>query len=154
MAMRKPIVRAILDGAQQIAVPAFVATLCICIVFIPVAFISGAARSLFTPLGMAVVFAMMMSYFLSRTLVPTMVHYLLAAEIDLYAGDDTQPKKKRDIVWRVHERFNVQFERLRHAYGGYLDWALDHKRAVTVGFGAFVVLSIVGLFPHLGRDFF
>jgi multidrug efflux pump subunit AcrB len=154
MAMRKPIVRAILDGAQQIAVPAFVATLCICIVFIPIVFISGAARSLFTPLGMAVVFAMMMSYFLSRTLVPTMVHYLLAAEIDLYAGDDTQPKKKRDIVWRVHERFNVQFERLRHAYGGYLDWALDHKRAVTVGFGAFVVLSIVGLFPHLGRDFF
>jgi multidrug efflux pump subunit AcrB len=154
MAMRKPIVRAILDGAQQIAVPAFVATLCICIVFIPIVFISGAARSLFTPLGMAVVFAMMMSYFLSRTLVPTMVHYLLAAEIDLYAGDDTQPKKKRDIVWRVHERFNVQFERLRHAYGGYLDWALDHKRAITVGFGAFVVLSIVGLFPHLGRDFF
>jgi hypothetical protein len=77
MAMKKPLVQAILDGAQQIAVPAFVATLCICIVFIPVVFISGAARSLFTPLGMAVVFAMMMSYFLSRTLVPTMVHYLL-----------------------------------------------------------------------------
>ena len=154
MAMNKPIVRAILDGAQQIAVPAFVATLCICIVFIPVAFISGAARSLFTPLGMAVVFAMMMSYFLSRTLVPTMVHYLLGAEVDLYRGEGHEPEKKRDIVWRVHERFNVHFERLRRAYGGYLDWALDHKRLVTAGFAAFVALSLLALFPNLGRDFF
>src|SRR5271154_5221528 len=81
IAMRKPITQAILDGAQQIATPAFVATLCICIVFVPVVFISGAARSLFTPLGMAVVFAMMTSYLLSRTLVPTMVQFLLLAEV-------------------------------------------------------------------------
>jgi multidrug efflux pump subunit AcrB len=154
MAMRKPIVRAILDGAQQIAVPAFVATLCICIVFIPVAFISGAARSLFTPLGMAVVFAMLMSYFLSRTLVPTMVHYLLGAEIDLYSGDPQASARRRDVVWRVHQRFNKHFERLRRLYGGYLDWALDHKRLVTVSFGAFVVVSLSALFPNLGRDFF
>jgi multidrug efflux pump subunit AcrB len=154
MAMKKPIVRAILDGAQQIAVPAFVATLCICIVFIPVAFISGAARSLFTPLGMAVVFAMLMSYFLSRTLVPTMVHYLLGSEIDLYSGDAHAAARRRDIVWRVHQRFNTHFERVRHLYGGYLDWALDHKRLVTIGFGVFVLLSLGSLFPHLGRDFF
>jgi multidrug efflux pump subunit AcrB len=153
MAMRKPIVRAILDGAQQIAVPAFVATLCICIVFIPVVFISGAARSLFTPLGMAVVFAMMTSYLLSRTLVPTMVQFLLGSEIDLYAGGGASGKR-RDIVWRVHERFNVHFERLRHMYGGWLDWALDHRRWVTVGFGAFVAISLAALFPNLGRDFF
>jgi CzcA family heavy metal efflux pump len=151
MAMKKPIVQAILDGAQQIAVPAFVATLCICIVFIPVVFISGAARSLFTPLGMAVVFAMMTSYLLSRTLVPTMVHYLLGAEVDLYTGGGGG---RRDVVWRVHERFNAHFERLRRVYGGFLDWALDHKRFVTVGFGAFVLLSLAGLFPNLGRDFF
>ena len=154
MAMKKPLVRAILDGAQQIATPAFVATLCICIVFIPVAFISGAARSLFTPLGMAVVFAMMMSYFLSRTLVPTMVHYLLGAELDLYSGEGHSPTKKRAIVWRVHERFNVHFERFRRLYGGYLDLALDHKRLVTAGFAAFVVLTLASLFPNLGRDFF
>jgi multidrug efflux pump subunit AcrB len=153
LAMKKPIVTAILDGAQQIAVPAFVATLCICVVFIPVVFISGAARSLFTPLGMAVVFAMMMSYFLSRTLVPTMVHYLLGAEVDLYAGDP-HPARRRDIVWRIHERFNGHFEHLRHLYGGYLDWALDHKRLFTLGFGAFVLLSLAALFPNLGRDFF
>ncbi|HEY0255015.1 MAG TPA: efflux RND transporter permease subunit, partial [Kofleriaceae bacterium] len=81
IAMKKPLVHAILDGAQQIATPAFVATLCICIVFLPVTFITGAARSLFTPLAMAVVFAMLTSYFLSRTLVPTLVHYLLKPEV-------------------------------------------------------------------------
>ncbi len=83
---RKRLVQAILDGAQQIAVPAFVSTLCICIVFVPVVFISGAAKFLFTPLAMAVVFAMLTSYLLSRTLVPTMVHYLLAAEVEMYGG--------------------------------------------------------------------
>lgn len=82
----KRLVQAILDGASQIAVPAFVSTLCICIVFVPVVFISGAAKYLFIPLGMAVVFAMMTSYLLSRTLVPTMVHYLLASEVEMYGG--------------------------------------------------------------------
>ncbi len=84
--MRKTLTRAILDGAQQIAVPAFVATLCICIVFVPVAFISGSAKFLFTPLAMAVVFAMMTSYLLSRTLVPTMVQFLLRREVEMYGG--------------------------------------------------------------------
>ncbi len=162
MAMRKPLRQAILDGAQQIAVPAFVATLCICIVFIPVAFISGAARSLFTPLGMAVVFAMMTSYFLSRTLVPTMVQYLLGAETHLYSGDGDArapgapgvPAKKADVFWRLHQRFNVLFERLRRAYGGYLDWALQRRALVAAGFGVFVVASLVSLLPNLGRDFF
>jgi multidrug efflux pump subunit AcrB len=150
MAMRKPITQAILDGAQQIAVPAFVATLCICIVFIPIAFISGAARSLFTPLGMAVVFAMMTSYLLSRTLVPTMVQHLLGPEVGLYTGDS----RGRGIVWRVHERFNGVFERLRRAYGGYLDWALRRRRLVTAGLAVFVVASVALLLPNLGRDFF
>ncbi len=84
---KKRLVKAILDGAQQIAMPAFVSTLCICIVFVPVVFISGAAKYLFTPLAMAVVFAMMTSYLLSRTLVPTMVHYLLAGEVEMYGGE-------------------------------------------------------------------
>jgi len=154
MAMRKPLVQAILDGAQQIAVPAFVATLCICIVFIPIAFISGAARSLFTPLGMAVVFAMATSYLLSRSLVPTMVHYMLGAELDLYTGEVHSPTQRRDVVWRAHERFNVYFERFRHLYGGYLDWALDHPRALALGFAAFVLLTLVALVPNLGQDFF
>jgi multidrug efflux pump subunit AcrB len=91
--MRKRLIQAILDGAAQIAVPAFVSTLCICIVFVPVVFITGAARYLFTPLAMAVVFAMLTSYLLSRTLVPTLTHYLLAAEVELYGGvlDENDP---------------------------------------------------------------
>src|SRR5260370_2015709 len=84
MAMRKPLVRAVLDGAQQIAAPAFVSTLAICIVFVPVLLLTGAAKYLFTPLAMAVVFAMMASYFLSRTLIPTIVHYILKQEMDMY----------------------------------------------------------------------
>src|SRR6202043_1923903 len=80
----KTLVRAILDGAQEIAVPAFVSTLCICIVFVPVLMLSGAAKYLFTPLSMAVVFAMLTSYLLTRTVVPTLVHYLLPVEIPLY----------------------------------------------------------------------
>lgn len=152
MAMRKPITQAILDGAQQIATPAFVATLCICIVFVPIAFIAGSARSLFTPLGMAVVFAMLTSYLLSRTLVPTMVQALLGAEIGLYTGDARG--MGRDIVWRMHERFNEAFERLRRGYGGLLDWALARRRSVTAGFGLFVVASIGALLPNLGQDFF
>ena len=93
---RKRLVQAILDGASQIAVPAFVSTLCICIVFVPVVFISGAAKYLFTPLAMSVVFAMLTSYLLSRTLVPTMVHYLLAAEVEMYGGvlDEHDPHAK------------------------------------------------------------
>ena len=83
---RKRLVQAILDGAQQIAVPAFVSTLCICIVFVPVWFITGAAKSLFTPLAMSVIFAMLTSYLLSRTLVPTLVHYLLESEVEMYGG--------------------------------------------------------------------
>jgi multidrug efflux pump subunit AcrB len=82
LAMKKPMVRAILDGASQIAVPAFVSTLCICIVFVPIFFLSGTARFLFQPLAMAVIFAMLASYFLSRTVVPTMVRFLLREHLD------------------------------------------------------------------------
>ena len=88
LGQKKRLVQAILDGASQIAVPAFVSTLCICIVFVPVWFITGAARSLFTPLAMSVIFAMLTSYLLSRTLVPTMVHYLLAAEVEMVRWRD------------------------------------------------------------------
>src|SRR5204862_6354769 len=82
LAMKKPMVPAILDGASQIAVPAFVSTLCICIVFVPIFFLSGTARFLFQPLAMAVIFAMLASYFLSRTVGPTMVRFLLRGHLD------------------------------------------------------------------------
>jgi multidrug efflux pump subunit AcrB len=117
---KKRLVRAILDGAQQIAVPAFVATLCICIVFVPVVFISGAAKFLFTPLALAVVFAMMTSYLLSRTLVPTMVHYLLAGEVEMYGGqlDPDDPHAIAALEHKQHEAQGIHdptpIERCQH----------------------------------------
>jgi multidrug efflux pump subunit AcrB len=243
LGQKKRLVQAILDGASQIAVPAFVSTLCICIVFIPVLFISGAAKYLFTPLAMAVVFAMLTSYLLSRTLVPTMVHYLLASEVEIYGGkldpDDphANPEKAKaldphlhhpyvtllgsvwwvlsrigtvllalavligvvavlpdkwsgfiatvqgylksldwkwdliyaflalislvlihyfignNFIWRFHEGFNRQFEKLRDFYGGMLALALEHRFATVCGFAAMVVVSC-SLFFLIGTDFF
>ena len=149
LGQKKPLVRAILDGAQQIAVPAFVSTLCICIVFVPVAFISGAAKSLFVPLAMAVVFAMMTSYLLSRTLVPTMAQYLLGVEAEQHASGHHATGR----FARMHDGFNRGFERMRATYGLVLAWALAHRRVATMGTGLFVVLSM-GLLPFTGRDFF
>jgi multidrug efflux pump subunit AcrB len=134
------LVRAILNGAEQVAVPAFVSTLCICIVFAPISFLSGAAKSLFVPLGLAVVFAMAMSYGLSRTVVPTMVRYLLEAE-------------KTHTPNRFTAAFDRAFDKLRDRYGQYLAWALKNRRFAVVLFAVFVAGSFA-LFPLLGRDFF
>jgi CzcA family heavy metal efflux pump len=141
----KPLVKAILDGAQQIAVPAFVSTLAICIVFVPIGFLTGAARSLFMPLGTAVVFAMLASYLLSRTLVPTLVQYLLRGESGHEPGSGA--------VTGVHAAFNRGFERLRAAYVGALEWALAHRGAVLGAFALFLAAS-AGLLPLIGEDFF
>jgi multidrug efflux pump subunit AcrB len=138
MAMKKPLIRAVLDGSQQIAVPAFVSTLAICIVFVPVLLLTGAAKYLFTPLAMAVVFAMMASYFLSRTLVPAMAHYMLRSEAK--AGDG-------------RGGFNRGFERMRESYASLLHWCLDHRGLVLVGFAIFVAASL-GLSVFVGEDFF
>ena len=133
MAMRKPLVRAVLDGAQQIAAPAFVSTLSICIVFVPVLLLTGAAKYLFTPLAMAVVFAMMASYFLSRTLIPTMVHYMLRSEVKLYArGEHGESAGGKGLIWRVHYVFNRRFELMRASYTSLLHWCLDHRAPVLV----------------------
>jgi multidrug efflux pump subunit AcrB len=148
----KAILRAILDGAQQIAVPAFVSTLAICIVFVPVVFLSGAAKSLFTPLAMAVVFAMLASYLLSRTLVPTMAKYLLAAEMYMHqpGHEHAQP---RGIFGKIHRGFESGFSRFREGYRGLLEWALLHRFATVCFFGLFSLVSL-GLIPYLGQDFF
>ncbi len=152
MAQKKPILRAILDGAQEIAVPAFVSTLCICIVFLPVALITGAARSLFVPLAMAVVFAMMTSYLLSRTLVPTLVRYLLAGEAARYAEGHHGPAGK-GLYARFFAAFERGFTRLRDAYGGLLALALA-KPGATTGVFVITVAASLGLFAVIGRDFF
>ncbi|WP_437652438.1 efflux RND transporter permease subunit [Sorangium sp. So ce1182] len=153
LGQRKPFIRAIVDGAQEIAVPALVATLCICIVFVPVAFITGAARSLFVPMALAVVFAMLMSYFLSRTLVPTLVRLLLEREAAEHAHGHGHGEHPKSLFGRVFAAFNRAFDRLRAAYGGWLAWALAHRAGFVGVFLAFVAAS-VALIPLLGRDFF
>jgi multidrug efflux pump subunit AcrB len=152
MAMRKPLVRAVLDGAQQIAAPAFVSTLAICVVFVPVLLLTGAAKYLFTPLAMAVVFAMMASYFLSRTLIPTMVHYMLRSEVKLYARGEHE-EGGTGVIWKAHYIFNRRFELLRASYGSLLHWCLDHRLPVLGAFFLFVAGSLC-LAPLVGRDFF
>ena len=138
MAMKKPLVRAVLDGAEQIAAPAFVSTLCICIVFVPVLLLTGAAKFLFTPLAGAVVFAMMASYLLSRTIIPTMVHYMLKPEVKIYAAGE-EAEAGKGLIWRVHYIFNRRFERMRSSYTSLLHWCLDHRAPVLIGFAVFVV---------------
>ncbi len=147
LAMGKPLLVGILDGAQQIAVPAFVSTLCICIVFVPIFFLTGVTKFLFSPLALAVIFAMLASYFLSRTVAPTFVHDLLGRQPPGHG------EGRGNLVHRIHVRFNGQFERLREAYRGWLTWCLDHRRVVAAGMGA-VALATVCLVPFLGRDFF
>ncbi|MBC8102681.1 MAG: efflux RND transporter permease subunit, partial [Cytophagales bacterium] len=176
LALGKPIRKAILDGAQEIAQPAFVATTAICIVFLPVFLIVGPARSLFVPLALAVVFAMIASYLISRTLVPTMVMYLVRDEAELHLPKDSreyqnakqrreedQKKKKKGSgeikdpqegrLWRFHQAFDRRFEAFRDRYTGNLGWALRHPAAVLTTFGIVVAVSAC-LFPFLGRDFF
>jgi multidrug efflux pump subunit AcrB len=154
LGMRKPLLTAVLDGASQIAVPTFVATLSICIVFVPVLLLTGTARHLFTPLAMAVVFAMLASYFLSRTLVPTMVAYLLKSELHLYQhGTEGETSGGKGLIWRAHYSFNALFDKLRFRYMGLLNWSLLHRAPVLTAFLAISAASL-GLAWLVGEDFF
>ncbi len=154
MGMKHSLVQSILKGSQQIAIPAFVSTLAICIVFVPVVFLKGAAKYLFTPLAMAVVFAMLMSYFLSRTLVPTMADFLLKPEVALYqAGEGGHSASGSGIFWHVHDYFNVGFLALKRIYQRGLDWCLHHRPLTVTFFICFFVLSM-GLINYVGEDFF
>ena len=137
----KEIERAILDGASQIAIPALVSTLCICIVFLPMFFLSGVARYLFVPLAEAVVFAMLASYGLSRTLVPTLAKYLLKHQ---YHG----PSRNPFVVFQ--RAFERGFDRLRDGYAAILS-VLVHSRLVFVPLFLLMCLSAFVLFPGWGR---
>jgi multidrug efflux pump subunit AcrB len=151
IAQGKEIQRAILDGAQQIAVPAFVSTLAICIVFVPMFFLAGVARYLFVPLAEAVVFAMLASYLLSRTLVPTMAKYLLKGH-EQEAGH--LPGSSRNPLVRLQVRFEEAFERFRERYHQWLDVCLQHRGFFLVTFFAVCICSLLLLVPWLGEDFF
>src|SRR5256712_8734492 len=151
----KPLRQAILDGAAEVATPVFVATLSICIVFVPFLFLGGVGGALFAPLAMSVVFAMLASYFLSRTLVPTMVLYLLAPEARARARREAghEAGRRRSIFGRISDAFEAGFHRLTATYEGVLDWALGHTRTVIAVFLVFAAVSLF-LYPFVGRDFF
>ncbi len=139
----------VLDSASQIATPAFVATLSICIVFAPMFLLSGVARYLFVPLAEAVVFAMLASYVLSRTIVPTMAKYLLRGD----KGDAKDAVISNPLI-RLQKRFEAAFERFRESYRGLLELCLHHRRIFLIVFFASCLGSLVILIPWLGRDFF
>ncbi|HTP51446.1 MAG TPA: efflux RND transporter permease subunit [Anaeromyxobacteraceae bacterium] len=151
LAMGKETVQAILDGAQQIAVPAFVSTICICIVFIPMFLLSGVARYLFVPLAEAVTFAMLASYGWSRTIVPTLAKYLLSAKDEYHAEDHVG--ERMGPLRRFQQAFERGFERFRAAYRRALTTALEHAWPFAACFLAFCTLS-AALTLVLGRDFF
>lgn len=145
--MGKPLRQAILDGAMQIAGPTFVSTLTISIVFVSVLFLDGPPKFLFTPMALAVAFAMLASYLLSRTVVPTMANYLLPAELQHGHGDT--------VGWfgRLHAAFERRFEQFRDAYVSLLEWNLHHRRTVFLFFAGVVTSGFLAL-PWVGRDFF
>jgi multidrug efflux pump subunit AcrB len=158
----KEIETAILDGAQQIVVPATVSLLCICIAFVPMFGLGGVAGYLFRPLAEAVVFALIASYILSRTLVPTLANYLLrkqaagahAAHHDTDGGPDSSPAKpSRNPLVRFQQGFERRFEAIRGVYSGLLVLCLHNRGKLIAGFLGFTVLSF-GLAPSLGQDFF
>src|SRR5690242_7528192 len=151
LAMGKDTVQAILDGAQQIAVPAFVSTLCICIVFIPMFFLSGVAKYLFVPLAEAVSFAMLASYMWSRTIVPTLAMYLLSSDDEYHAEEHIG--EKMGFFRRYQQGFEHAFENFRAGYRRALGTALHSPRLFAACFLGFCVFSVL-LVGVLGRDFF
>jgi multidrug efflux pump subunit AcrB len=150
LGLGKGLVKAVLDGASQIAIPTLVSTLSICIVFVPVLLLTGTARYLFTPLAMAVVFAMLASYLLSRTLIPTMVHHLLRTEAVVY---QTGGHGGKGVFWSIHRGANSLFERLRYRYTGLLDFSLRHRGPVLIAFLA-ISFGSLWLARMVGHDFF
>ena len=151
LAQGKPTEQAILDGASQIAVPALVSTFCICIVFVPMFFLGGVAKHLFVPLAEAVCFAMIASYILSRTVVPTMAKYLLKQH-------DPEGQERREASHNLFVRFQLGFEhlfeRLRGGYHRVLDICLAHAGFFLIFFATLSMISAVVLYFFLGQDFF
>ena len=151
----KEVETAIMDGAGQIMVPAFVSLLCICIVFVPMYLLTGVSRYLFVPMAEALMAAMLWSFILSTTLVPTMAKYLLrkhAPHTDMHGLDGPLPRSRNPFV-RLQRGFEAHFERFRDGYRGLLTMALRNRAKFVIGFLTFVLASFA-LTPYIGQDFF
>ena len=146
----KKVYDAVLDGAHQITQPAFVSMLCICVAFVPMFTLPGVAGFLFIPMAISVIFAMIASFFLSRTLVPTLANYLLKPHTK---ADDEAHARDPHMLARLQRKFESGFETVREAYRNLLALALHNRRSFVIGFLTAVAISLC-LFPFLGEDFF
>ncbi len=150
--MRKNLIESILDGAREISIPAFVSTLCICIVFLPVGLLTGPPKHLFVPMALAVVFAILTSYFMSRTLVPVLTHVLMRSTAHREPESTTIPAQKNGFT-RLSVAFESRFQAFKQRYLSALNWSLLNPRKIFFLFGLATLLACAGL-PFVGRDFF
>jgi multidrug efflux pump subunit AcrB len=151
--MGAPLERAIIEGAGEVGTPTFLATLCICIVFVPVFLLQGTAKFLFSPLSVSVIVALLASLVLSFTLVPVLFKYLMHAARAGGSAPQSPPHARAHPLHRAHLAFERGFHRFREQYRDVLSWAVAHARPTVLAFLALMVVSLA-LFPQLGRDFF
>jgi multidrug efflux pump subunit AcrB len=157
VAMREPLHQAIVVGASEVAIPTFLSTLCICIVFVPVFLLQGTAKYLFSPLSLSVIGALLASLALSFTMVPVLFNYLMRGAVHEFAEEGAHPEPssavRKNVLVRFQAGFERGFERFRERYRDTVSWALSQARLTVVAFIGLIIVSTM-LFPFLGRDFF
>ena len=157
VAMREPLHQAIVAGASEVAIPTFLSTLCICIVFVPVFLLQGTAKYLFSPLSLSVIGALLASLALSFTMVPVLFNYLMRGAVHEFAEESAHPERsgaaRKNVLVRFQAGFERGFERFRGRYRDTVSWALSQARLTVVAFIGLIIVSAL-LFPFLGRDFF
>jgi multidrug efflux pump subunit AcrB len=158
VAMREPLHQSIVGGANEVAIPTFLSTLCICIVFVPVFLLEGTAKYLFSPLSLSVIGALLASLALSFTMVPVLFHYLMRRAVHEFDADPPHPQtmaraRSKNALVRFQAGFERGFEKFRENYRNILSWALSEARLTVLAFLVLIVVSAL-LFPFLGRDFF
>jgi multidrug efflux pump subunit AcrB len=158
VALREPLHQAIVSGANEVAIPTFLSTLCICIVFVPVFLLEGTAKYLFSPLSLSVIGALLASLALSFTMVPVLFEHLMRGAVhefaeEVAAAPDPSEARSKNVLVRFQAAFERRFERFREAYRDTVSWALSEARLTILAFVGLIVLSAL-LFPFLGRDFF
>jgi multidrug efflux pump subunit AcrB len=157
VAMREPLRRAIVNGANEVAVPTFLSTLCICIVFVPVFLLQGTAKYLFSPLSLSVIGALLASLVLSFTLVPVLFNFLMRRAVTEFDAEtparQQKPAQSKNALVRFQAGFERGFEKFRESYRNILSWTLSQARLTVLAFVGLAALSVL-LFPFLGRDFF
>jgi multidrug efflux pump subunit AcrB len=158
VAMREPLHQAIVGGANEVAIPTFLSTLCICIVFVPVFLLQGTAKYLFSPLSLSVIGSLLASLALSFTMVPVLFSHLMRRAVDEFDAENPHPQERaqaqpKNSLVRFQARFERGFEKMRESYRNTLSWALSEARATVIAFVVLIIVSAM-LFPFLGRDFF